>query len=276
MLARATLAAAIVAAASFAALAHAAATTSSKTYPSSIVVLGDSGATGYASNPKHPGRDAPENSWATGTNPAVKSIYARILAANPAIRGHNRNLAQDGATLKELAAQVRTAVTLKPAPQLVLVQIMDDVMHCDGQDDTRYGAFKAELTATLLTLAKGLPKARIFMVGRWGTLSSYIKAVQSLGLGVRLEHAGKGPCSIFEPRTGRVVPEHVAYLKRITNGYHAAMADACAQVPTCRHDRGVARRLVVTAADLGWRHQHLSIQGQAKLAAGEWTALNGK
>src|SRR5215831_13353298 len=67
-------------------------------YPNAIVVLGDGGAAGHASNRAHTFQDAPENSWATGTNPAVDSVYSRILAVNPAARGHNVNLARDGLT----------------------------------------------------------------------------------------------------------------------------------------------------------------------------------
>ena len=45
--------------------------------------------------------------------------------------------------------------------------------------------------------------------------------------------------------------------------------------------RPVAAIAIGTAAGaghilLGWRHQHLSIQGHAKLAAIEWTALYGR
>jgi hypothetical protein len=245
-------------------------------YPSAIAVLGNSAATGFASNPAHPGRDARANSWATGTNPAVQSIYLRILARNPAIRGRNPNFAQDDATLDQLAGQVRHAIALRSKPQLVLVQIGGDDIRCDGQDATRYADFRKRLATQLETLAKGLPEARIFVVGQWGTLGSYIRAIQSLGLGVRLEHAGKGPCSLFAPRTGVLVPEHVTYLKNTLDGYHAAMATACQAVPSCSYDGGAARRMTVTAADLGWRHQHLSIQGHAKLAAIEWAALYGK
>jgi hypothetical protein len=245
-------------------------------YPSAIAVLGHSGATGFASNPAHPGQDARGNSWATGTNPAVKSIYLRILARNPAIRGHNPNFAQDGATLRELAGQVRHAIALRSKPQLVLVQIGDNDIRCDGEDATRYADFQQGLTTQLETLAKGLPEAQILVVSPWGTLSSYVRAIQSLGLGVRLEHAGKGPCSLFAPGTGALVPEHVSYVKRTLNGYTAAMAAACKAVSTCRYDGGAARRLTVTAADLGWRHQHLSIKGHAKLAAIEWAVLYGK
>ncbi len=58
-------------------------------YPDSIVVLGHSGATGANSDPKNLSRDARENSWATGTNPTVNSIYLRVLAKNPAAVSHN-------------------------------------------------------------------------------------------------------------------------------------------------------------------------------------------
>ena len=43
------------------------------TYPSAIAVIGGSDAVGYASDPKHPFQEARANSWATGTNPAVRS-----------------------------------------------------------------------------------------------------------------------------------------------------------------------------------------------------------
>lgn len=58
-----------------------------------IVVLGHSGATGYNSDPNNRSRDARENSWATGTNPAVDSVYLRLLRKNPDYRDHNYNFA---------------------------------------------------------------------------------------------------------------------------------------------------------------------------------------
>lgn len=245
------------------------------TYPNAIAVIGDAHATGYASDTRHPFQEARANSWATGTNPAVRSIYARLLAVNPAIRGRAFNFASHGATVRDLPSQVRKPITRTIKPELVLVQIMDNDVTCDGKDDTRYADYQARVTAALETLAKGLPKARIFAVSDWGTLDSYIKAVQSYGLGARLTHAGKGPCSIFAPKTGKVVQEHVTYVRRITNGYHAAFAAACAAVPACRYDGGAARRIALRPADLAHRYEHLSVQGQAKLAAVEWRALYG-
>src|SRR5579884_4096940 len=75
-------------------------------YPDSIAVLGDSDSTGY--NSAVPAHDAKQNSWESGTNPLVDSLYLRILAANPRIRGHNANWAQDGAKAADLLGQARS------------------------------------------------------------------------------------------------------------------------------------------------------------------------
>src|SRR5215218_6818384 len=61
-------------------------------YPNSVAVLGHSGATGESSDPNKPRHyEARENSWASGTNPAVKSLYLRLLSVNPKLEGHNFN-----------------------------------------------------------------------------------------------------------------------------------------------------------------------------------------
>ena len=65
-----------------------------------------------------------------GLSPFLRQSVLRILAANPAIRGHNINLAQGGATVGELLLQAKEAVSLKPKPGLVLIQIMDDDVGC--------------------------------------------------------------------------------------------------------------------------------------------------
>lgn len=49
-------------------------------YHNSIAVLGHSGATGgETSDAPLPGIEVRENSWPTGTNPVVNSLYLRIL-----------------------------------------------------------------------------------------------------------------------------------------------------------------------------------------------------
>jgi hypothetical protein len=246
-------------------------------YPSAITVIGGIDALAPGSDPKHPFRVAPQNSWATGTNPAVKSVYLRLLAADPSIKGHTTNLAQDGALLTDVAAQVRRAAALTPKPDLVLVQAGSSDIKCDGQDASHYPAFRAAFSAMLSQLTEALPNARIFVVGEWGSISSYVKTMLGLSFAARETHAGKGPCSLFAPASspspGSVVPAHVAYLTKTLKGYDAQRAAACAQYPQCRYDGGAAERLVTTAGDLSPRYDHLSIAGNAKLAALEWAAL---
>ena len=108
----------------------------------------------------------------------------------------------------------------------------------------------------------------------WGTIDSYIKAVSSYGLGARLTHASKGICSIFAPKTGKVVPEHVAYLRRTING---TTPRSRPPARSCRlpYDGGAADGSSLKPADLAHRFESLSIHGLAKLAAVEWKVLYG-
>ena len=76
-------------------------------YPSAIAVVGGNDAAGYASDPKRPLQEARANSWATGTNAAVRSIYTRLLAVNPTIKGRAFNFSSLGATVRDLPSQVR-------------------------------------------------------------------------------------------------------------------------------------------------------------------------
>jgi hypothetical protein len=101
-------------------------------YPSAVAVIGGIEPLAPGSNPGHPFQPAPQNSWVTGTNPAVTSIYLRLLAARPAVKGHVTNLAQDGAKLAQVEAQVHRAIALNPKPELVIVQAGGDDIKCDG------------------------------------------------------------------------------------------------------------------------------------------------
>jgi hypothetical protein len=252
-------------------------------YPNAIVVLGDGGAAGHASNPAHTFRDAPENSWATGTNPAVDSVYSRILAVNPAVRGYDVNLARDDMGAAGFTAQMHRAIALNPKPDLVIVELGDRAAStCDGHDDANSTEFRAEWTTVLQTLTAGLPHARIFIVSpwggsygsSWGSFDSYVKYLDGLDQGARLGHAGKGLCQFVESPSGRVVPTRVAYMKKTWASYEAQKAAACAEFPQCHYDGGVAGRIAVTPADVAPGGGYPSIQGNAELAAAEWAVIS--
>jgi hypothetical protein len=88
-------------------------------YPDAIVVLGHSGSTGESSDPSRPGVEVRENSWATGTNPDVNSLYRRILAVHPQIKDHEVALSKGGATVDDLVDQAQQAVDQQPSRPLV-------------------------------------------------------------------------------------------------------------------------------------------------------------
>ena len=122
-----------------------------------------------APTPAHPYASTPSNSWATGTNPAVDSIYQRILGANPAIKGKSLNFARYEDGIDTLQGQVGKALRLSPRPGLVLIDISGEV-NCDGNDDSRVTQFGAAIGTALSTLTKGDPGVRIFPEQRAGLL----------------------------------------------------------------------------------------------------------
>jgi lysophospholipase L1-like esterase len=241
-------------------------------YPASIAVLGHSGATGYNSDPRHPGQDASQNSWATGTNPAVDSIYRRILARNPAIRGHGYDFAVSGSDVNDLLRQAREAVSLPAKPGLVLIQTVDNDLKCDGTDAQNYAPYATKLAKVITFLAKRAPKARVFIVSVWATEQNYADAVQHLSDTGRSDKEGTGLCDVLD-LSGKPRPAGIAAAEKIILAYQRKIAVTCARFATCRYDRGAVHRMVIQTADLTPDGNHLSVRGQRKMAAAAWAAL---
>lgn len=93
-------------------------------HPIGVIAVGHSGTTGYMSDPKSPGIDTEANSWATGTKPAVHSIYQRLIEARPETAGHVANASSDGAESDRLPDQATQGLTRMPYPTLLIVQIV--------------------------------------------------------------------------------------------------------------------------------------------------------
>src|SRR5688572_30402943 len=64
--------------------------------PVGVIAIGHSGLTGENSDSERPFQPALENSWATGTNPEVNSIYLRLSEVHPETEGHVANTAVGG------------------------------------------------------------------------------------------------------------------------------------------------------------------------------------
>jgi hypothetical protein len=241
----------------------------SPAYPDSIAVIGHSFATGEGV--AGPRAFRVRNSWVTGDTSAVQSLYSRILARNPAIRGNKFNLAVGGADVASMLLQARKAITMKPAPELVVVQGIDHDITCDA---TGHRPFQVAFARVLDVLATGLPGARIFVVSQFGSVPTYIKALtlkQRVNQRTRIS-PGSGPCAFLNAR-GAPIPKGVAYLEAVIHRYEAAVAAACKSVAACRYDGGAFGRVVERPEYISWDVIHLSAQGQAKAAAVAWAAL---
>jgi hypothetical protein len=242
--------------------------TGASRYPDSIAVLGHSGSTGEDSDPRRPHEEVRANSWATGTNPRVNSLYLRILAKNPGIKGHNFGLSQGGATVRELLRQAQRAVAMQPKPELMVVQIMDNDMVCPATASD-YAQFRAGVIAALKVLAERAPESLIFVVSQFGSPATSAKAMSP---SQRLRLAGSGPCD-FINLTGKIVPTKVPRLDRVIHAYEAQLAGACKQFPRCRYDGGAFGRIVDRRVYMSEDLNHFSVRGHAKAAAVAWAAL---
>jgi len=238
-------------------------------YPNSIAVIGHSFATGEGVTGPRAVRI--RSSWVTGDNPAVQSLYSRILARNPAIRGNRFNLAIGGADVASMLLQAQKAVTIKPTPELVVVQGIDNDITCDN---VGHKPFQVAFARVLDVLATGLPDARIFVVSQFGSIPTWIKALtlkQRINQRDRIS-GSSGPCAFLD-RSGAPIPKRVAYLEAVIHRYEAAVATACKAVATCRYDGGAFGRIVERPEYISWDVIHLSVQGQAKAAAVAWEAM---
>lgn len=238
-------------------------------YPSSMVVLGDSAAIGENSDPNRPGVIVHANSWATGTNPAVNSLYRRLLAHNPSIRGHNVNLAEPGGTVTMMVREAHEALLLRPKPDLIVIQVMDNDMVCPAAASD-LAAFRVKFVSALSVITKGAPNASIFVVSQFGSPALYANSLtvaerQSVG-------GGTGPCDFLDP-TGKIVPGKITALDTAIHGYEAQLGAGCKIVPNCRYDGGALGRIVDRREYYSNDLNHLSVMGHAKEAAVAWTAL---
>jgi hypothetical protein len=237
-----------------------------------LIVLGHSGATGFNSDPDQSGTDALTNSWASGTNPDVASIYSRLLATDPGIEGRVSNAAVDGSRVDDLEGQLSRALQEQPEPGLVLIQAVDNDIRCDGTDAENYAAFQETLTEVLHKVVDASPQAKIVVVGTWATVANYTKVVAGLPNGKQSLLTGSGPCDPFDS-AGKRHPDRMRYQQEVFDHYQAGLQAACSSVPACHEDGGALNRMVITGDDLAGDYSHLAILGLRKQAATEWALI---
>lgn len=238
----------------------------------SIAVLGHSGATGTLSDPDDVGRDAHENSWATGDNPAVNSIYLRLLETHPAMKGHNYNFAVNGSRVVDLASQVKWMLTTTdPLPDVVIIQTIDNDMRCDGTDAENARAFGRVLDDLLSSLRRQIPGVQTFFVSQWASAELWTRWAGHHEAHVRA-NSGSGPCDVFTAG-GDARPAGIRSTQRISNGYLDQIDRVCAAHAGCFTDGRALETMVPEDADVVPDLNHLSIAGHRKYAGIAWAVF---
>ncbi|MCW2762069.1 MAG: family lipase [Marmoricola sp.] len=238
----------------------------------SMAVIGHSNATGTMSDPSNVGRDAHENSWATGENPEVDSVYLRLLRDHPALKGHNYNAAVNGTRVDDLEPQFEVLLgEAHPPPDLILIQTVDNDMRCDGTDPDNYRPFGIALDRALTHMQKAIPGVQFFIVSQWASAKTWAAWAAHHTEQVSA-YSVPGPCQLFNP-DGTTRPTGVRSMQRIVDSYWAQILKACAAHPGCFTDRGAEQAFVPTDRDLAADLNHLSIAGHRKHAAIAWGAL---
>jgi len=231
------------------------------TTPGSIAALGDSITRGF--NACEPMRDCPETSWATGTDPRVRSLAQRMLK-NP--KRSSWNFAKTGATVADLPGQVMAAVAERPQLVIVLIGANDA---CRDSTDlmTPVSEFRAEFTTALKRLRDALPRTQVYVPS-----IPDLKRLWSLG---RHNPAAKqvwklGICGSMLSKPddlGKAAKKRRQHVYDRVAAYNTVLRRVCHEDPLCRYDGGEVfdyRFAVKHLSRLDFFHP--SRTGQARLA----------
>lgn len=234
-----------------------------------LIALGHSGLTGENSDPRQPGAEAKQNSWATGTAAGLHSIYQRMTADT---RGHVANAATGGAPAAALAGQAREALSTVPTPALAIIQTIDNDLRCDGSDAAHVKEFGRSLADALDVITTASPHTQILIITQPGRPALELAGMAKLiatNPAARAIYTGPGPCGLVNG-AGRPIPAHVAALTAIIRAYEHEQAQVCAQVPTCQTDKGGLDSFKRVPSMVSSDYNHLNVHGQAHLAAAVW------
>jgi hypothetical protein len=247
--------------------------------PVGVIAIGHSGLTGENSDPDRPFQRALENSWATGTNPEVNSVYLRLIAAHPETEGHVANTAQGGATADTLAYQASMAMGIVPTPELVIIQTIDNDMVCP-LDEGVLTDFGDNVTRALDAIVEASPESQILMVGQRGPAVPandfpFLEELIAAHPEVKASLTGDGsfPCGGFYAPSGESLQENVDYLHDTIDAYHAEQQRRCDAVPQCRTDEGANNAYVEELENLSSDFNHLNVRGQAAEAELIWPVV---
>jgi hypothetical protein len=201
----------------------------------------------------------------------VNSIYARLVAADPAYKGHVANAATGGAPSSALAAQAEQVLSQVPRPALVIVATVDGDIRCDGTDSDNVATFGSAVHDAFAIIADTSPETKIVIVSQRGRPTGYAAMLEELDETER--ETGSGVCDMFDPSTGARDEKHIGTLTDIIEAYEAEASRVCDEFPTCFTDGGLLATLEENPDFYADDLNHLNAQGQAWMAESIWPVV---
>ena len=238
------------------------------THPVGVIAIGHSGLTGEGTGPSS--QAAPANSWATGTEPGIDSVYLRMVDALPETEGHVANTAMGGATAGMLPSQALVALKSVPAPALAIIQTVDNDILCDASNVAAVGASVAD---ALKLIHDASPETKILVAGQLGRPSvSYVKELVAHDPSIKAGLTWNDPCTFYDA-SGKIHEAGFETLTKAIDAYEAETARVCAAVPNCVTDGGVRKAWIDKIDLFSPDYAHLNAKGQAAEAELIWPVV---
>ncbi|MGP3685889.1 SGNH/GDSL hydrolase family protein [Streptomyces sp. IBSNAI002] len=233
------------------------------TAPASIAAVGDSITRGFDACSVL--ADCPEVSWATGNDPAVRSLAARLLGEAEA-PARSWNLAVTGSRMADVPAQLSQAAAYKP--DLVTVMVgSNDACRPTASSMTPVAEFRAGFETALSGLRASTPGTQVYVssvpdlqrLWEQGKDDPMVRRIWSLGICQSMLadplSAGSGAQARREQVRARVVE------------YNEVLREVCAKDTLCRYDGGAVFQYPFSTDQLSrWDWFHPGKDGQARLA----------
>jgi lysophospholipase L1-like esterase len=242
---------------------------SAATYPNSITALGDSITTAYDSTGL--GNNF-VNSWSTGTNILVNSMYLRIFVVNPNIQGHATNLAVSGTKMVDLKGQASQVG--RRVEYVTILMGANDVCTSSAATMTDVATFRSQFNAALQTLTKRASKARVYVLSipdiynLWYILKDNSSARTTWSLFSICQSMLANPLS-----TAQADIDRRAAVRQRNIDFNTQLQQVCALYPQCTFDNGAVFNTSFVVSDVSpIDYFHPSVAGQTKLASVAWNA----
>lgn len=248
--------------------------------PRVMAALGDSITRGFNTSgpgcPTGPSLDCPQNSWATGTNPAVDSVRERLDAISPRpLTAYND--AVSGARAVNLLSQAQTAAGQNP--DFVLIEI--GANDACATTPTTTATFREQVRSALQVLVSGNKQVyiQVMSIPDINNLRTIFTEPPDPNALARWSLFNVCQGLLANPlSTEQADEERRAAFRAQVIAYNEALAEVCGEFKRCIWDDEAVFSSGFTAADVATvantptaDYFHPSVSGQARFAEAAWS-----